>query len=75
RIAEGWSGNADTRILTGAMRGTAAALARLIEEAGPWTAWPIHTVESKQPWTTGGIALIGDAAHAMTPFAAQGAAM
>ncbi|PZV33403.1 FAD-dependent monooxygenase [Mesorhizobium kowhaii] len=75
RIAEGWSGNADTRILTGAMRGTAAALARLIEEAGPWTAWPIHTVESNQPWTTDGMALIGDAAHAMTPFAAQGAAM
>lgn len=75
RIAEGWSGNADTRILTGAMRGTAAALARLIEEAGGWTAWPIHTVESKQPWTNDRIALIGDAAHAMTPFAAQGAAM
>lgn len=75
RIAEGWSGNADTRILTGAMRGTAAALARLIEEAGRWTAWPIHTVESKQPWTNDRIALIGDAAHAMTPFAAQGAAM
>lgn len=75
RIAEGWSGNADTRILTGALRGTAAALAHLVEEAGPWTAWPIHTVDRKQPWTTDGMALIGDAAHAMTPFAAQGAAM
>jgi salicylate hydroxylase len=75
RIAEGWSGNANAGILTSALRGTAAALARLIEEAGPWTAWPIHTVESKQPWTNDRIALIGDAAHAMTPFAAQGAAM
>ncbi|RVB00552.1 salicylate hydroxylase, partial [Mesorhizobium sp. M7A.F.Ca.CA.004.05.1.1] len=55
--------------------GTAAELARLVEQAGPWTAWPIHTVDSKQPWTTGNMALIGDAAHAMTPFAAQGAAM
>jgi len=75
RIAEGWSRNADAGILTGALRGTAAALARLVEEAGPWTAWPIHTVDSKLPWTTGNMALIGDAAHAMTPFAAQGAAM
>ena len=75
-IAEGWSGNADAKILTGAMHGTAPALARLVEEAGPWTAWPIHTVDQRQPWTTpDGIALIGDAAHAMTPFAAQGAAM
>ncbi|UVK37595.1 FAD-dependent monooxygenase [Mesorhizobium sp. AR10] len=75
-IAEGWSGNADTKILAGAMRGTAPALARLVEDAGRWTAWPIHTVDQKQPWTSpAGIALIGDAAHAMTPFAAQGAAM
>ncbi len=75
-IAEGWSGRADPSILAGAMRGTTAALARLAEDAGPWTAWPIHTVDQGQPWTTpAGIALIGDAAHAMTPFAAQGAAM
>ncbi|UVK44721.1 FAD-dependent monooxygenase [Mesorhizobium sp. AR07] len=75
RIAEAWSGNADARILTSALRGTAAALSRLVEEAGPWTAWPIHTVDRKQPWTAPSMALIGDAAHAMTPFAAQGAAM
>lgn len=75
-MAEGWSGRADPEILAGAMRGTAAALVRLAEDAGQWTAWPIHTVDRRQPWTTpAGIALIGDAAHAMTPFAAQGAAM
>ncbi|PTE07420.1 FAD-dependent monooxygenase [Mesorhizobium helmanticense] len=75
-MAEGWSGRADPEILASAMRGTAAALVRLAEDAGPWTAWPVHTVDQRQPWTTPtGIALIGDAAHAMTPFAAQGAAM
>ncbi|ESY66600.1 FAD-dependent monooxygenase [Mesorhizobium sp. M0051] len=76
RIAEGWSGHADPGILAGAVRGTAPGLARLVEGAGPWLTWPLHTVDQKRPWTMpDGIALIGDAAHAMTPFAAQGAAM
>ncbi|WFP74720.1 FAD-dependent monooxygenase [Mesorhizobium sp. WSM4906] len=75
RIAEGWSGHADPAILAGAMRGTSAALARLAALAGPWTAFPIHTVEQRRWTMPEGIALIGDAAHAMTPFAAQGAAM
>lgn len=76
RIADGWSGNADIAILLKALRGVAAELNQLVQAAGPWTVWPIHTVDPTGPWTSGGaVALIGDAAHAMTPFAAQGAAM
>lgn len=76
RIAEGWSGHADPAILTGALKGAAPALERLIAEAGTWLAWPLHAVDQKQSWTLPqGVALIGDAAHAMTPFAAQGAGM
>lgn len=76
RIAEGWSGKADTAILSRAMSGTSPALTRLAADAGPWTAWPVHTVDPHHAWTSAsGTALIGDAAHAMTPFAAQGAAM
>ncbi|MDX8520937.1 FAD-dependent monooxygenase [Mesorhizobium dulcispinae] len=75
RIAEGWSGHADPAILASAMRGTSPKLARLVDLAGPWTAFPIHTVEQRRWTMPEGIALIGDAAHAMTPFAAQGAAM
>ncbi|MER9475118.1 FAD-dependent monooxygenase [Mesorhizobium sp. M0520] len=75
RITEGWSGHADPAILASAMRGTAPALVRLASEAAPWMAWPIHIVEQRRWTTPEGIALTGDAAHAMTPFAAQGAAM
>lgn len=75
RIAEDWSGAADVSVLKQAMRNTAPALSHLAENAGPWVAWPIHTVDPKTHWTVPGLALIGDAAHAMTPFAAQGAAM
>lgn len=39
-----------------------------------WGYWPLFTVETEK-WCDGGIGLIGDAAHAMVPFQAQGAAM
>lgn len=39
-----------------------------------WTAWPMYTVETST-WHQGNIGIIGDAAHAMVPFQAQGAAM
>jgi salicylate hydroxylase len=75
-MAESWSNRTDASALTQALAGAAPALARLGVDAGPWTAWPIHTAGTEASWITpGGIALIGDAAHAMTPFAAQGAAM
>ncbi len=41
---------------------------------GHWGFWPLGTVYA-EAWHQGGIGLIGDAAHAMLPFQAQGAAM
>ena len=75
-IGENGLGEANAADLHHALRGAAPALKKLIEDSGPWTIWPIHTVGMEEPWTRAGrFALIGDAAHAMTPFAAQGAAM
>jgi salicylate hydroxylase len=41
---------------------------------GSWGYWPVSTVMAEN-WHEGGVGLIGDAAHAMLPFQAQGAAM
>jgi salicylate hydroxylase len=71
-----WVGHADMAELAHAMRGTDKALRDLVEKTDHWTQWPINIVDARRPWTRWGrLALIGDAAHAMTPFAAQGAAM
>lgn len=45
------------------------------EAAGnDWGYWPVSTV-SAPVWSEGSVGLIGDAAHAMLPFQAQGAVM
>src|SRR6201999_895462 len=40
-----------------------------------WRKWALFTVTGLGEWTKGPVALLGDAAHAMLPFAAQGAGM
>jgi salicylate hydroxylase len=52
-----------------------ARFAALLKAAGDnWTYWPLATVTTDD-WHEGAIGLVGDAAHAMLPFQAQGAAM
>jgi salicylate hydroxylase len=58
-VAAGW--HAIPRMLIGAVDG--------------WRKWALFTVPGGGQWTDGAVALLGDAAHAMLPFAAQGAAM
>ena len=47
----------------------------MIGAVDEWRKWALFTVPDGGEWTAGAIALLGDAAHAMLPFAAQGAAM
>lgn len=40
-----------------------------------WRRWALFTIRDGGVWNSGPMALLGDAAHAMLPFAAQGAGM
>ena len=50
-------------------------LARTLIDAAPsWTTWPLFDRAPLPAWSAGPIALLGDAAHPILPFFAQGAA-
>lgn len=76
QMAEVWANQIDITPLEAAFASWAPPLAALPREVGKWTAWPLFTADPKGAWIDRqGLALIGDAAHATTPYAAQGAAM
>jgi salicylate hydroxylase len=65
---------ADIALHFAASRWPAAAQA-MIGAVGEWRRWPLSTLPDGGVWNAGPVALLGDAAHAMLPFAAQGAGM
>jgi salicylate hydroxylase len=73
----GWSEPGDANEIKSAFvaAGWHAIPRMLISAVDGWRRWALFTVPSGGQWTDGAVALLGDAAHAMLPFAAQGAAM
>ncbi|HEY8333415.1 MAG TPA: FAD-dependent monooxygenase [Tardiphaga sp.] len=47
----------------------------MLDAVESWRRWPLCTLPDGGAWSQGPVALLGDAAHAMLPFAAQGAGM
>lgn len=71
-----WGTPASTKNVRKALRWAHPTLRLLRDEDIPWTSWPVFEVPENSAWSDGPrVVLIGDAAHAMLPFAAQGAAM
>ena len=57
-----------------AARGVAPMLCALIEAGEIWRRWPFFAQPALKRWSVGAATLLGDAAHPMVPFLAQGAA-
>ncbi len=73
---DGWSHPAASDEVAKLIDRRWSALAAFMPETpAAWTKWPLAVVDGEFSWRRGPIALLGDAAHAMLPFAAQGGAM
>lgn len=57
-----------------AARGASPMLCALIEAGESWRRWPFFVQPALKRWSVGAATLLGDAAHPMVPFLAQGAA-
>ncbi len=72
----GWSAPGDTAEIRGGFASRWPSMARMMVGAvDDWRKWALFTVPPGEEWTDGPVVLLGDAAHAMLPFAAQGAGM
>jgi 2-polyprenyl-6-methoxyphenol hydroxylase-like FAD-dependent oxidoreductase len=75
KIPNNWAVSAYATELKSELRGWSSDIASLLQFRTRWTRWPLFRSPYTARLSDGPAAMIGDAAHAMLPFAAQGAAM
>jgi salicylate hydroxylase len=69
-----WSSPGEPGFLEGRFSRWAEPARKLLRAAPEWRKWPLFDCNPIASWMAGRVALMGDAAHPMLPFLAQGAA-
>ncbi|MEU6140569.1 FAD-dependent monooxygenase [Streptomyces sp. NPDC047081] len=73
-MQESWTARAEPGEQLREFEGWATPVLTVLERAGQVFSYGIHTRAPLARWNTGRVTLLGDSAHAMVPFQAQGAA-
>jgi salicylate hydroxylase len=73
--AEGWDETGDTTLLWKHFAGTRPEVRALLQKIETWRFWVLCDREPRRGWVQGRVALLGDAAHPMLQYLAQGANM
>lgn len=71
---DGWNHPGDPSVIGFEVKDWAPEVAQLVAAAPEWRGWPLFDRPSLSDWAAGPVALLGDAAHPMVPYLAQGAA-
>ncbi len=72
---EGWDSSVVADAVKEKVEAFATPLKSLVASAAAWRHWSLYRMRPLERWTSGRAALLGDAAHPMLPFLAQGAVM
>lgn len=68
----GWSEPIDAAVLTGSLQGFSSVLQNFLLRGGDWRRWALFEAPALPRWSVGRVVLLGDAAHPILPFLAQG---
>jgi salicylate hydroxylase len=71
----GWSGEGSRDALIEHFSHWSQHARSLLMQSAEWRTWSLYDMPALRHWGEGSVTLIGDAAHPMLPFLAQGAAM